>query len=255
MVGIFLIIWGAIFAGVPVYLYMESLQGGGIAVPFVVVILFAVFGLVAFILGIYNLSFVLRRKFIAKIGNETVATFVDLQKSSTQKNGTDLYFIKYYYTDESGVRFERRTAPRFKFSQAYYFKNLKYFKIKYIGKNAVITEPLNFNVIAKLPQTEEESFTRKQTNITEQNASFNKQKSNFITQTGKISPQKNTTNTAPKITPIMGAKMRVLAGDNSEAPYSKPYNAKQYFTCDYCGYVQDEMGRCLSCGARIKPKR
>lgn len=234
MVGIFLIFWGIIFAGIPIYLYVISSQNGVSAVPLFIVVVFGIIGISVFFLGIYNIYFYFKRKLISKIGFETIATFIDMQEGKIQ-NGKSIYYIKYFFTDENNARHEEKSLPRFTFQQAYYFKTLYHFRIRYKGKNAVITEPLNFEKLAKLPKSEQESFVR-----------FSSIP--VVRSSAKIKDTK-------KIVP------RILSnGDSSylnknEYPYSRPYNEKQYFICDYCGYVQDVPGRCISCGARIKPKK
>lgn len=233
MIGIFLIIWGLIFAGIPIYSYIEASQNGDTAIPLFVVAIFGIIGVIAFFLGIYNFFFFFRKKFIAKIGTETVATFLDMQVGYKQ-NDTNMYVIRYFFTDENNIRHEEKSSARFRFQQAYYFKTLYHFKIRYKGRHAVITEPLDFEVISKLPQTEEESYLKSKS------------------QNSLTSPTIPTS--SKKIVPKIVSKISKTTEEDEES-YSRPYNQKQYFTCDYCGYVQDSPGRCLSCGARIKPKK
>jgi len=234
MVGIFLIVWGIVFAGIPVYSYVSSSQSGVPAIPLFVVVIFGIIGIVAFSLGIYNIFFFFKRKLIAKTGSETVATFLDMQVGDT-KNGTKMYFLKFFFTDENNVRHEKMSAVLFTFQQAYYFKTLYHFKIRYRGKLAIITEPLNFEKLARLPKTEQESFLNYSS---QHNVRSLEQAKDFK----KIVPRILSTGTATYL-------------NKNEGSFSKPYNEKQFFTCDYCGYVQDVPGRCLSCGARIKPKK
>jgi len=233
MVGIFLIIWGLIFAGIPIYAYMETSQNGTSAIPFLVVVIFGLTGVITFLLGIYNIYSNFKRKLISKIGFETVATFLDMQVGYTQ-NGTQMYFIKYFYTDENNVRHEEKSATRFRFQQAYYFKTLFHFTVRYKGKHAVITEPLDFEKLAKLPHSEQESFLH------------------FSTQ--PVVRSSSTSNKTIKV-PKLISNSTANNVNRNEYSYSKPYNQKEYYTCDYCGYVQDAPGRCISCGARIKPKK
>lgn len=233
MIGIFLIFWGLLFAGIPIYSYIESLKSGTYFIPIFVVVIFGLIGVVVFFLGIYNIYFKFKRKIISKTGFETVATFLDMQVGYTQ-NGTKMYFIKYFYTDENNVRFEEKSATRFRYQQAYYFKTLFHFKVRYKGNHAVITEPLDFEKLAKLPHSEQESFLH-----------FSSKP------VVSASTHLNKTLKIPKL--ISNSTANQMS--KNEVTYSKPYNQKEYYICDYCGYIQDTPGSCLCCGARIKPKR
>ncbi|NCB48696.1 MAG: hypothetical protein EOM55_03655 [Clostridia bacterium] len=233
MIGILLIFWGLIFAGIPIYSYIETSQNSASVIPFFVVVIFGLIGIVAFLLGIYNIYFSFKRKLISKIGTETVATFLDMQVGYTQ-NGTKIYFIKYFYTDENNVHHEEKSATKFRYQQAYYFKTLFHFKIRYMGKKAVITEPLDFERLAKMPTSEQESFLH-----------FSSQP------VVSASTHLNKTIKVPKLI----SKSPASQMNMSKEQYSKNFNQKEYYVCDYCGYVQDAPGKCLCCGARIKPKK
>jgi hypothetical protein len=238
MVGFILIVWGLLFAGIPVYSYLELQSGGSdSSFPLSVVVIFFVIGVIAILLGIYYIYCYFRTRVIAKFGTKTMGTFLDMQESGSAKNGNKLYFIRYFFCDENNVRHEQKSPARFKFAQAYFFKDLYHFNIRYSGKHAVITEPLDFEEIEKLPQDEQSLY-----------ASFNSPKSK------EQSEQKTKSLKTTKKVPTM-----LSAGKNGEpiekVTTSTTNGQKQYFVCDYCGYVQDEPGRCLSCGARIRLKK
>lgn len=231
MLGFFLMVWGILFGAVPVYVFLDSAGQGESDSSIFVVIIFVGVGIVIFALGVWNVFLFFRKKLIAKMGKGTVATFIDMQVGGV-KNEENLYFIKYFFTDENNSRIHQKSPAIFRFQQAYYFKTLHHFKIKYSGRQAVIVEPLNFAKMSRLPLSEQAVF-----------ASFGDKK------TAKKQPETMKTK-VPKL----------VAGDSTAAfrkdlPTSRAFNQKDYFTCDYCGYVQDSAGRCLSCGARIKIKR
>lgn len=231
MLGFFLMVWGILFGGVSIYAFLGSIKEGGSVLPLFVVLIFAAVGAVLFAIGAWKVLSVFKKKLIAKIGKGTVATFLDMQVGGV-KNNENLYFIKYFFNDENNVRFYQKSPAIFRFQQAYYFKTLYHFKVKYSGKQSVITEPLNFAKMSNLPSKEQALFV-----------SFDEKKA------GK----KKVVEAKSKVPKLV--QKDSTAAFRRDLPTSRAFNQKEYFTCDYCGYVQDSAGRCLSCGARIKIRR
>jgi len=224
MLEIIFIIFGLALTVLPTYYYLYSSQGDGSIIPLYLIAILVSLGIITFSIGVKNLYKKFRRKIIAKMGDEAVATFVDMEEKKISKNS--LYAIKFFFTDDNGNIVNKKTTARFRFQQAYYFKTLYHFKIKYIGRHAVISEPLDADKVSCLPTSESQLFK-----------SFKTIPSNGIGKKVKI----------PKL-----VKGTII---NSTKKYSKPFSHKQYFVCDYCGYIQDSPGRCLSCGARISLKK
>lgn len=150
-VYIFLMVWGCIFGGVPLALFISG-EASISEQPFLLI--FVAVGLIVFIIGLRNVLKGLRLKRIRKKGTQTMGMYLD-SASNVSMNGVPLYYIRFSFVNENGTSIEVKTPSIYTIRQAEFYEKLGRFEIKYINNIGVITQGVDYRLLDKMKKEEE----------------------------------------------------------------------------------------------------
>lgn len=152
----FLMIWGLIFGGVPLGLFI-----GGVATlenePFLLI--FVAIGLVVFSIGFRFLLKNFRYRKIKKIGTKTIGVFIDRACGLTV-NGTPMYYIKFSFVNDSGESIEIKTPSVYTVRQSEFYEKIGRFEVKFVNNVAVISQPVDYRLLEKIEYSGEDASDR-----------------------------------------------------------------------------------------------
>ncbi len=154
-VSLFLMVWGCLFGGVPLGLYVSG-ETSISEQPFLMI--FVVIGLIVFGVGLRNILKSLRLKHIKRKGTQTMGMYLD-SASPVSMNGVPLYYIKFSFVNEDGAAIEVKTPSIYTIRQAEFYEKLGRFEVKYINKVAVITQNVDYRLLDKMLEAEKEKET------------------------------------------------------------------------------------------------
>lgn len=144
-VGVFLIIWGLLFGGLPCVAFLTSDDVPSFVFFFVIV------GAVAFFagVGICRKNIILKR--LSKTGKIAKGFFVS-SASNVTVNDVPMFYIKFVYTNDYGTKVEYKTQSKYTLDEIRYYESLGEFEIRYNEKYAVITEAIDAEKMIELRQ-------------------------------------------------------------------------------------------------------
>ena len=129
--SLFIIIWGILFAVIPIFAYI--IGGKKSSFP----LLFIVIGLIAIGFGVKNMLKMLSDKKILKNGKDGIGTFISV-KGYGSINDVPMYKIIFEFTDDNNNTYQVTTNDLYTINQVEIYQNLSQFKIKYFGEKATI---------------------------------------------------------------------------------------------------------------------
>jgi len=229
--GIFLMFWGAMFGGVPLFILLsESITPDGFTISGdnVMLIPFVIIGIIVFICGLKMILKILKykriEKEVLKNGIEGQGKYIEMT-SSYSSNGVRFFKIKFSYIDENRTTQIVTTPSKYRFEQADFYKSLGIFDIKYKGQNAVITQPVDYSLLKNNINGEKGS--------TKENTYYHNSNNTY--------PDDNRTNLEP---------------NNERSDYdTRSYSERTTYYCEYCGSAQTTPGKCKYCGGRVKKEK
>lgn len=147
----FFMFWGLMFGGIPLGLYLSG-EANLFDQPFLLI--FVVIGCIVFLIGLRGILKNIKYKIIRKKGIKSIGVFID-RACGVTVNGTPMYYIKFSFVNEQGTSIEFKTPSIYTVRQAEFYEKLGRFEIKYLNKVAVITQPVDYRLIDKINEHEE----------------------------------------------------------------------------------------------------
>lgn len=214
-IGIPLLIFG-VFWGFMTTIALIFSAGSEDAMPLIPLLIFYIVSIVLISIGITNIKQHLKEKNVRNNGTVTTGTFISMGSNLTVNN-VKCFYIEFKYKNMEQV-VTQKTGHNFTFAQANYLASLKEFKIKYLNNLAVVTENLDNLVI----QNKGQNFNQND------NSEFN-----------------NCDCTTGHPVSISASLEKINDQTNKDTQY--------VYMCDYCGNLQEKLGKCKNCKAKIHP--
>ena len=144
-VGAFLMVWGALFSGIPCFALIATVADGEPFFPLALFIgIFITIGIVVFTIGVKMVKKDRYLKKLSKTGKTGVGHYI-IHSSNVTSNGTPLYYIKFTYKNDNGDVVEVQSQTKYRYDEASYYASLGEFEIKHNNLDAVITEKIDAN--------------------------------------------------------------------------------------------------------------
>ena len=140
--GVFFIIWGSMFAGGPLFLFISSIVSGNFQFINLFLLVFIVIGSIVFSMGIKNIIKFVKLKAIKYFGRKTMATYFSSEENPNQNSFSFAIIVS--FKDKAGNTIQRKTDYKYSTEDVEYFIEKKTFPIKYNNRgNIIITEEPN----------------------------------------------------------------------------------------------------------------
>jgi len=140
--GIFFIIWGLLFAGIPLIGIFTIIAQGENHAPIPFILIFVVIGTIVFCVGIRNFIKAYKINKLKTNGTSGKGYFI-CSGVGMKVNDIPKYYIKFSYKNESGELKEIKTFSTYSYDEVMFYESIKSFDIKYNKNNAVIVEPVD----------------------------------------------------------------------------------------------------------------
>lgn len=140
--GIFFIIWGSMFAGGPLFMFVSSIINGSFQFTNLFFLAFIAVGCFVFSMGVKNIIKFVKLKAIKYFGKKTMATYFSSEEDPKPNNFS--FAIIVTFKDKAGNTIQRKTDYKYSTEDVEYFIEKKTFPIKYNNRgNIIITDEPN----------------------------------------------------------------------------------------------------------------
>lgn len=156
--GYFFMFFALFWGGIPTIVVIPEIISGNapiMALPFVLI--FTIVGTIMFIFGLKNVLKDKRLKKLAKIGKDSMGTFITYELTHTT-NGVPYFKIIFTYENDRGEVLEAKTTGKYRRDEAEYYSQIRKFSVKYDDKDAVITQNIDYRHLQEIQSKSFDQF-------------------------------------------------------------------------------------------------
>ena len=137
--GIFFIVWGSLFAGGPLYMFISSFWTGKFEITTLFFLVFVVVGGFVFSMGVRNIIKFFKIKTIRLFGKTTIAIYDSCEEHPSENNFSFAVIVS--FKDKYGNTIKRKTDYKYSTEDIDYFIKKHSFRIRYSKTgNVIITD-------------------------------------------------------------------------------------------------------------------